>query len=147
MPQLKISWFKFTLLNSILITLLNFNLHLFVYEKLQNLWLTLVFVVAYFGLVHAILSVVFVKYLTKFFSIFFIVASCVSIYFITFYGVLIDSDMIQNVVQTDTKEVLDLINWRVVVLSFVVLVFCILISRIRIENPSLGGGDYKNNAN
>ncbi|MCW1359946.1 phosphoethanolamine--lipid A transferase [Campylobacter jejuni] len=143
MPQLKISWFKFTLLNSILITLLNFNLHLFVYEKLQNLWLTLVFVVAYFGLVHAILSVVFVKYLTKFFSIFFIVASCVSIYFITFYGVLIDSDMIQNVVQTDTKEVLDLINWRVVVLSFVVLVFCILISRIRIENPSLGGGIIK----
>ncbi|EAK4091302.1 lipid A/FlgG phosphoethanolamine transferase EptC, partial [Campylobacter coli] len=53
MFKFKLSWFGFVLFNSILITLLNFNLHSFVYEKLsQNLLLTLVFIVAYFGLVH-----------------------------------------------------------------------------------------------
>ncbi|EPS5825999.1 hypothetical protein ACVF6Q_001573 [Campylobacter coli] len=75
MFKFKLSWFGFVLFNSILITLLNFNLHSFVYEKLsQNLLLTLVFIVAYFGLVHMIFSLIFVKYLTKILSIFFILS-------------------------------------------------------------------------
>ncbi|EAV9712259.1 phosphoethanolamine--lipid A transferase, partial [Campylobacter coli] len=128
------------LFNSILITLLNFNLHSFVYEKLsQNLLLTLVFIVAYFGLVHMIFSLIFVKYLTKILSIFFILSSCTSLYFITFYGVLIDSDMIQNVMQTDIKEVKDLLSWRLVLLAIVVLLFCVFILRIRIENNTEQG--------
>ncbi|EAL6170147.1 phosphoethanolamine transferase [Campylobacter coli] len=123
-----------------LITLLNFNLHSFVYEKLsQNLLLTLVFIVAYFGLVHMIFSLIFVKYLTKILSIFFILSSCTSLYFITFYGVLIDSDMIQNVMQTDIKEVKDLLSWRLVLLAIVVLLFCVFILRIRIENNTEQG--------
>ncbi|EJF0723288.1 phosphoethanolamine--lipid A transferase, partial [Campylobacter coli] len=121
-------------------TLLNFNLHSFVYEKLsQNLLLTLVFIVAYFGLVHMIFSLIFVKYLTKILSIFFILSSCTSLYFITFYGVLIDSDMIQNVMQTDIKEVKDLLSWRLVLLAIVVLLFCVFILRIRIENNTEQG--------
>lgn len=139
--MLKISWFKFTLLNSILLTLLNFKLHFFVYEKLnQNLGLTLAFIAAYFGLVHMILSLLFVKYLTKFFSIFFIIATCISVYFMSFYGILIDSDMILNVMQTDTKEVLNLLNGRVVILALIITAFCILLLKIRIEKPNGGGG-------
>lgn len=135
MFKFKLSWFQFVLFNSILITLLNFNLHSFVYEKLsQNLLLTLVFIVAYFGLVHMIFSLIFVKYLTKILSIFFILSSCISLYFITFYGILIDSDMIQNVVQTDVKEVKDLLSWRLVLSIIIVLLFCIFILKIRIEN-------------
>ncbi|HEG0589829.1 TPA: phosphoethanolamine--lipid A transferase [Campylobacter coli] len=135
MFKFKLSWFGFVLFNSILITLLNFNLHSFVYEKLsQNLLLTLVFIVAYFGLVHMIFSLIFVKYLTKILSIFFILSSCISLYFITFYGILIDSDMIQNVVQTDVKEVKDLLSWRLVLSVIIVLLFCIFILKIRIEN-------------
>ncbi|EAJ6643241.1 phosphoethanolamine transferase, partial [Campylobacter coli] len=115
-------------------------LHSFVYEKLsQNLLLTLVFIVAYFGLVHMIFSLIFVKYLTKILSIFFILSSCTSLYFITFYGVLIDSDMIQNVMQTDIKEVKDLLSWRLVLLAIVVLLFCVFILRIRIENNTEQG--------
>ncbi|EDO8878363.1 phosphoethanolamine--lipid A transferase [Campylobacter coli] len=140
MFKFKLSWFGFVLFNSILITLLNFNLHSFVYEKLsQNLLLTLVFIVAYFGLVHMIFSLIFVKYLTKILSIFFILSSCISLYFITFYGVLIDSDMIQNVVQTDVKEVKDLLSWRLVLLAIVVLLFCVFILRIRIKNNTEQG--------
>ncbi|EPR4200878.1 phosphoethanolamine transferase [Campylobacter coli] len=140
MFKFKLSWFGFVLFNSILITLLNFNLHSFVYEKLsQNLLLTIVFIVAYFGLVHMIFSLIFVKYLTKILSIFFILSSCTSLYFITFYGVLIDSDMIQNVMQTDIKEVKDLLSWRLVLLAIVVLLFCVFILRIRIENNTEQG--------
>ncbi|EHU9641805.1 phosphoethanolamine--lipid A transferase [Campylobacter coli] len=140
MFKFKLSWFGFVLFNSILITLLNFNLHSFVYEKLsQNLLLTLVFIVAYFGLVHMIFSLIFVKYLTKILSIFFILSSYTSLYFITFYGVLIDSDMIQNVMQTDIKEVKDLLSWRLVLLAIVVLLFCVFILRIRIENNTEQG--------
>lgn len=140
MFKFKLSWFQFVLFNSILITLLNFNLHSFVYEKLsQNLLLTLVFIVAYFGLVHMIFSLIFVKYLTKILSIFFILSSCISLYFITFYGVLIDSDMIQNVVQTDIKEVKDLLSWRLVLSVIIVLLFCVFILRIRIENNTEQG--------
>ncbi|EAK7341330.1 phosphoethanolamine--lipid A transferase, partial [Campylobacter coli] len=100
---------------------------------------TLVFIVAYFGLVHMIFSLIFVKYLTKILSIFFILSSCTSLYFITFYGVLIDSDMIQNVMQTDIKEVKDLLSWRLVLLAIVVLLFCVFILRIRIENNTEQG--------
>ncbi|EAI3039402.1 DUF1705 domain-containing protein, partial [Campylobacter coli] len=59
--------------------------------------------------------------------------------FITFYGVLIDSDMIQNVMQTDIKEVKDLLSWRLVLLAIVVLLFCVFILRIRIENNTEQG--------
>ncbi|EAL7939839.1 phosphoethanolamine--lipid A transferase, partial [Campylobacter coli] len=82
---------------------------------------------------------IFVKYLTKILSIFFILSSCTSLYFITFYGVLIDSDMIQNVMQTDIKEVKDLLSWRLVLLAIVVLLFCVFILRIRIENNTEQG--------
>ncbi|ELQ4068287.1 phosphoethanolamine--lipid A transferase, partial [Campylobacter coli] len=90
-------------------------------------------------LVHMIFSLIFVKYLTKILSIFFILSSCTSLYFITFYGVLIDSDMIQNVMQTDIKEVKDLLSWRLVLLAIVVLLFCVFILRIRIENNTEQG--------
>ncbi|EKA9776232.1 phosphoethanolamine--lipid A transferase, partial [Campylobacter coli] len=75
----------------------------------------------------------------KILSIFFILSSCTSLYFITFYGVLIDSDMIQNVMQTDIKEVKDLLSWRLVLLAIVVLLFCVFILRIRIENNTEQG--------
>ncbi len=36
-------------------------------------------------------------------------------YFMMSYGIVIDSTMITNVVQTDTKEALDLMNWRMLI--------------------------------
>jgi len=36
-------------------------------------------------------------------------------YFMVSYGIVIDSTMITNVVQTDTKEALDLMNWRMLI--------------------------------
>ncbi len=118
--MLRLTWFQFTFFNSLMIVLLNFNLFYFVYEKnTQNWFITFVFIVAYFALVHVICSLLFIKFFTKFFSILFIISSFLSVYFISFYGVLIDSDMIQNVVQTDIKEVKDLLNLKLIL--FIVL--------------------------
>lgn len=66
--------------------------------------------VAYFCLVYIIFALLFVKYLTKFFMIIFLGVSLISLYFNYFYGVLIDSDMIKNAIETDSKEVLELLN-------------------------------------
>ncbi|MBZ7951346.1 phosphoethanolamine transferase [Campylobacter sp. LH-2024] len=134
----KFTWLQFTLLNSLLIVALNFNLFHFVYEKSsQNFFITFSFILIYFGFVHTIFSLIFIKYLSKFFSIFFIVASFLSVYFISFYGVLIDSNMIQNAVQTDIKEVEDLINFKLVVTIILILIFIIYILKIKIDYKSM----------
>ena len=39
-------------------------------------------------------------------------------YFMMSYGIVIDSTMITNVIQTDTKEALDLLNWRMLISFF-----------------------------
>lgn len=134
--MLKISWFKFVLLNSLLITCFNFNLFIFVYEKIQNTWLTLAFIVMYFLLIHTIFSLLFIKFLTKFFSIFFILSSLISIYFIYYYGVLIDSDMILNAMQTDVKEVKELLNWRLILLILGFLILIAFIVKLKIVNSN-----------
>ena len=84
----RLTWFWFVFLNSLMIVLLNFNLFHFVYEKnMQNEFISFVFIVAYFALVHLVCSLLFVKFFTKFFSILFILASFLSVYFISFYGI------------------------------------------------------------
>lgn len=131
--MLKISWFSFTLLNSLCITLLNFELFAFAYNALEkNLWLTLGIVIMYFGLVHMIFSVLFIRYLSRFLSLIFLLCACVSVYFISLYGILIDSDMIRNVVQTDFREFKDLLNIRIILLPFVLVLVCVALSRVRI---------------
>ena len=47
-------------------------------------------------------------------SVFFLSAAS-GAYFMISYGIVIDSTMITNVVQTDTKEALDLLNWRMLI--------------------------------
>ena len=47
-------------------------------------------------------------------SIFFLSAAS-GAYFMISYGIVIDSSMITNVVQTDTKEAFDLLNWRMLI--------------------------------
>jgi lipid A ethanolaminephosphotransferase len=47
-------------------------------------------------------------------SVFFLSAAS-GAYFMVSYGIVIDSTMITNVVQTDTKEALDLLNWRMLI--------------------------------
>ena len=132
--MLKISWFKFVLLNTIIIVLINFNAFVFIYKNLsQNpFWLTLAFILAYACLVHIILSLVFVRFLSRFLSMLFIIVAMMSAYFMQTYGILIDSDMIHNVFNTDTKEAFDLINLRLMFVVLIILVAVFFIFKIQI---------------
>ena len=121
---MSVSWFAFTLLSAIVITMLNYRTFEYVYNNLSssNFLATLLLVVAYFCLVYIIFALLFVKYLTKFFMIIFLGVSLISLYFNYFYGVLIDSDMIKNAIETDSKEVLELFNWRLIAVFLLTIV-------------------------
>lgn len=121
---MSVSWFAFTLLSAIVITMLNYRAFEYVYNNLSssNFLATLLLVVAYFCLVYIIFALLFVKYLTKFFMIIFLGVSLISLYFNYFYGVLIDSDMIKNAIETDSKEVLELLNWRLIAVFLLTIV-------------------------
>ena len=54
------------------------------------------------------------KLLKPVLTIFFLSAAS-GAYFMMSYGIVIDSTMITNVIQTDTKEAFDLLNWRMLV--------------------------------
>lgn len=86
-----------------------------------------------------LLSLVGFKYLFKPFSILFIIIAASISYFMSAYGVIIDADMIQNVVETDVKEVFELINLRLLThIGFLGLLPAILIYRHPIHYHSLG---------
>ncbi|AJD00953.1 phosphoethanolamine transferase [Campylobacter lari] len=121
--HLKLSWTKFTLLNTIFIMVFNFPLFEFVYEKInQNSMLFSVFFGIYFFLVLGVLSLIYFPYITKILSIFLLSTCTICSYFISNYGVLIDDSMIQNVVETDNREFFSYFNFSfaLYILAFVV---------------------------
>lgn len=134
---MKISWFQFVFLNTFLIVLLNFNGFIFVYKNLSSnqLWLTLALITSYACLVHIILCVIFVRFLSQIFSIILLIVAGVSAYFMQSYGILIDSDMLRNVFNTDTKEAFDLINLSSILLILGLLLVSFFIFKITIFYP------------
>lgn len=134
--MLKLSKTAFILINTILLTLLNLNLFLFIAKNLNDLFLTFMLVVCYFCIVFIILNLIFIKYFTKLFSILFITSATFSVYFMSSYGILIDSDMILNVMQTDTKEVSELFNTSLIFIGIACLAFCLFVLKIEIKSDS-----------
>jgi lipid A ethanolaminephosphotransferase len=60
-------------------------------------------------------------------------------YFMMSYGIVIDSTMITNVVQTDTKEALDLMNWRMLInLALLGILPCWALWKIPVKPLRLG---------
>ena len=113
MKFFNISWLKFVILSAIYISSINFKLFDYIYTNLSandNSLMIILYVIIYFCLLVGIFSLLFLPYLSKFFAILFVSVSSFSGYFMLNYGVIIDHDMIRNAVQTDKKEVLDLLN-------------------------------------
>ena len=111
--KLRISWFKFTLLNAVFIAALNFGLFNFIYSRLSfeaHPLTAASLPIIYFSLLCALFSLVFLPYLAKPVSIAAIAITCTSSYFMQSYGIIIDSEMIRNVAQTDAGEVLSFLN-------------------------------------
>lgn len=135
--MLKLSKTAFILINTILLTLLNLNLFLFIAKNLNDLFLTFMLVVCYFCIVFIILNLIFIKYFTKLFSILFVTSAAFSVYFMSSYGILIDSDMILNVMQTDTKEASELFNTSLIFVGIACAVFFFFVIKVEIVNDSL----------
>ena len=114
-PPLKVSWAYFVLAVSLFVVLMNFNLFSYLYGNIDfkdNPLLFLSIPLIFFGLVLSVFSLTFLPYLSKPLSILIILSTCLSVFFMSNYGIIIDSNMIRNVVKTDAKEVGDLSNTK-----------------------------------
>lgn len=134
--MLKLSKTTFILLNAILLTLLNINAFIFVGKYLDSTSLAFALGVCYFCLLYVLLNILFVKYLTKILSILFVISAAFSVYFMASYGILIDSDMILNAMETDTREVSELLNFSLITLGVVSIIFCFLVIKVKIQKDS-----------
>ncbi|TLD85509.1 phosphoethanolamine--lipid A transferase [Helicobacter sp. MIT 05-5294] len=126
-PKITLSWLHFVLLSAFFFTCMNFNFFIQIYQNLDSdssLALKLSFPVIYFALAISVLSApppltLFLKInLYKILLIPLIWISCLSAYFMFFYGVIIDRDMIDNVLKTDTQEVFDLLSPSLLIFIF-----------------------------
>ena len=114
---LKIPWILFVLGVSLFVVLMNFTLFSHLYRDINfqdNALLFLSLPLIYFGLILSIFALTFLPYFSKPLSILVILSITLSIFFMSSYGIVIDSDMIRNVFKTDTKEVGDLLNIKLV---------------------------------
>lgn len=92
-------------------------------NDLRALWFGLSFAVLIFALICIVLSLLCWRWTLKPVIAMFLTTAAMSGYFMHTYGVVIDSSMIVNVLQTDLRESRDLISWKMI---FALLVFALL---------------------
>ena len=110
---IQIQWLFFTLISALFITVMNYHFFEQIYQQLDSdssLALKASFVIIYFGLLTSIFALLFVPYLTKFLMILLLWIVCLTAYFMSAYGVVIDKDMFVNVSKTDSVEAFSLIS-------------------------------------
>ena len=89
--------------------------------------------------ISAILSFLNWRWLLKPAIAVFFLSAASGAYFMMSYGIVIDSTMITNVVQTDTKEALDLMNWRMLIsLALLGVLPCWALWKIPVKPLRLG---------
>ena len=95
--------------------------------------------------ISAILSFLNWRWLLKPAIAVFFLSAASGAYFMMSYGIVIDSTMITNVVQTDTKEALDLMNWRMLIsLALLGILPCWVLWKIPVKPLRLGQQIYGN---
>ena len=82
---------------------------------LRGLFFAIGFGVIITSVLTALLSFINWRWLLKPILTVFFLSAASGAYFMVSYGIVIDSSMITNVLQTDTKEALDLMNWRMLI--------------------------------
>lgn len=65
-----------------------------------------------FVIFFVVANLLFWKGVTKFWAILFVVLNVAALYFMQTYKVSINGDMLENVLETDTHEIEDLLSWR-----------------------------------
>lgn len=96
---------------------------------------------------NAVLTLVSFPYIVKPILIVMLLSASATSYFIEQYGVAIDKTMVQNVFETDTREALELFNWKLVV--FIALLGglpSLFIARAQIRFPAGARGLLRRSA-
>lgn len=109
---MKISSFKFIIILSIYFTAMNFVFFNKIYLALENKFIILPLLVTFFAILAMLFSLILFKFSSKFFTILFLLISSSCGYFMFYYSAVIDSEMIRNTLQTDIKEVSNLLNYK-----------------------------------
>lgn len=111
--KITLSWFYFAILSALFFTCMNFNFFMQTYQHLDpssSLFLKISLLLVYFALALSLISLLFFLHLHKPVLIVLVWIACLSAYFMSFYGVVIDKDMIDNVMKTDSQEAFGLIS-------------------------------------
>lgn len=93
--------------------------------------------VVMFVLLYIIFNLIVVPYIAKPVLIFFLIGSSIANYLMSSYGIFIDSDMIRNAFETNTREALDLVTFPGIVQVFltgIVPAGIVLFSTIRFKS-------------
>lgn len=86
---------------------------------------------------NTFLSLLNIRFVIKPVLIVLFFATAMASYFMNQYGVHIDSSMIQNAMETDTRESLELLNWRMLLtLILLGLLPSLVVWRVRVEYPA-----------
>lgn len=140
--NMQISWLTFVLLNAGFLTLMNFYLFGYIFSKLpsnyDNFLMKCVFVAILFCGFVALFSIIFLPFITKILSIIFILIACVSSYFMQKYGSIIDMEIIQSALKTDSREVSEITNiWLILWVFFFGILPCVLVIKLKINYLAL----------
>ncbi|MCH5322317.1 MAG: phosphoethanolamine--lipid A transferase [Helicobacter sp.] len=132
-----LSWLKFTLLCALLLTAFNFLLFDYIYQKV-NFFEIFYFVCIYFLALVVIFSLIFIPYCTKILMSLLYLMTCISVYFMMNFGIVIDSEMIRNIISTNAKEAMELFNFKMIAFIFCLgIVPSFLLWFIKIDYGSL----------
>lgn len=106
MKQINISWLKFSFFVALYLTILNFNFYYYILKRFSadNALMTMSVILTYFAICVVLFCVLFVPYLTKFFSIAFILITSIASYFIYNFGIFIDVNVLYCAIETDFRE-------------------------------------------
>ncbi|RAZ39157.1 phosphoethanolamine transferase [Campylobacter hyointestinalis subsp. lawsonii] len=131
---------KFILCFALFITALNYKFFAFAFSSVDfsnNAVLLLTLPVLFFSLIVFIFSLLFLPYITKALAIFLTIVGVVGAYFMNAYSVIIDSEMIRNAVQTDIKEVQDLLNLNMIFWIILAAVAIFFIIKVKITKTNM----------
>ena len=88
-------------------------------------------------LFNTVLSLLNIRYVIKPLLVVLFLSTALASYFMNQYGVQIDRAMIQNVIETDTREAQELLNWRLwVTLAVLGVMPSLAVLRVRVAYPA-----------
>ncbi|WP_180380012.1 phosphoethanolamine transferase [Campylobacter sp. P0109] len=131
---------KFILYFALFITALNYKFFAFGFENLnfsENISTLLTLPILFYSLIVFVFGLIFLPYITKALAIFVTIVGVVGAYFMNAYSVIIDSEMIRNALQTDAKEVQDLLNLNMIFWIFLAIVAVFLIIKVKITKTNI----------